>query len=339
MRLKISNYYIDFDENINFELLELLNDIKDINIEKLSDLCNSFQYYFNNSNILEHDSISKDEIIKIQNYLLFMRQKSELTQHQKNHTFSEGKATLNIPNIEELYKLMFKNKEVFRKNTDDYNGFIGVLKHNNSKELSFYNIGIDPQYIESEKLQEMVNYIYTYKNNEYVYLHEIISFICYLLYERIHPHPDGNGRIGRLLFIENVFNLEYFPLSKILNSNIYCKEIMTEIFNQISFPFKYIKNKRTNFSYKDVLSKINYKNKDEYNNIYIDESLFKKILKLLCLLKEFKYLFNKKITNKQIAKILLCKNNDDVCNKFTDEEYDNYIEIFDFNTHFKIMEL
>ena len=34
-----------------------------------------------------------------------------------------------------------------------------------------------------------------------------MGYIFYMFYERIHPHPDGNGRIGRLLFIENTPNL------------------------------------------------------------------------------------------------------------------------------------
>jgi fido (protein-threonine AMPylation protein) len=62
-------------------------------------------------------------------------------------------------------------------------------------------------------------------------------FACYLLYERIHPHEDGNGRMGRLLFLENIYNLadSFVPLSTALRYNKQVKQLMNEIFKHISF--------------------------------------------------------------------------------------------------------
>lgn len=38
-----------------------------------------------------------------------------------------------------------------------------------------------------------------------------------MFYERLHPSEDGNGRIGRLIFVENLWFHNHFPLEKLLN--------------------------------------------------------------------------------------------------------------------------
>lgn len=42
-----------------------------------------------------------------------------------------------------------------------------------------------------------------------------------MFYERLHPSKDGNGRTGRLIFIENLYLDRYFPISSLL-TNIEC---------------------------------------------------------------------------------------------------------------------
>ena len=50
-----------------------------------------------------------------------------------------------------------------------------------------------------------------------------VGFVLYLMYVRIHPHQDGNGRMARYLFLENMSDAQAFvPLSKLLMSDLYC---------------------------------------------------------------------------------------------------------------------
>lgn len=38
-----------------------------------------------------------------------------------------------------------------------------------------------------------------------------------MFYERLHPNEDGNGRLGRLVFVENKMLNNIYPLSSLLN--------------------------------------------------------------------------------------------------------------------------
>jgi hypothetical protein len=57
----------------------------------------------------------------------------------------------------------------------------------------------------------------------------------YLIYERVHPSPDGNGRVGRYLFFENPI-VELFPLATYLETSHNGHELMDKIWQLVSDP-------------------------------------------------------------------------------------------------------
>ena len=92
--------------------------------------------------------------------------------------------------------------------------------------------GAKQSYVNIDILQNWVNefHSYEFENN----LDKLLAgFILYLLYVRIHPHLDGNGRISRYLFLENkLMKKNLLPLSKILNDDLELPSYhMNEVFN------------------------------------------------------------------------------------------------------------
>ncbi|KAA6364032.1 MAG: hypothetical protein EZS28_040439, partial [Streblomastix strix] len=139
-----------------------------------------------------------------------------------------------VPQIEGLYQALFK-REVFRHCS------VYVSEKNNSKIISAANVGIQHENIDPNELQQLVDFAYEYDQSNKI----MVLFACYLLYERIHPHEDGNGRMGRLLFLENIYQLtetkglssanSFVPLSTALRYNKQIKQLMNEIFKSIGF--------------------------------------------------------------------------------------------------------
>ncbi|KAA6378073.1 MAG: hypothetical protein EZS28_026402 [Streblomastix strix] len=166
------------------------------------------------SNYIEHDILSKDKIIAAVEYL-------------KN---------IKVPQIDELYQKLFK-REAFRHCS------VYVTDKNNSKIISAANVGIQHENIDPNELQQLVNIAYEYDLPNKI----IVMFACYLLYERIHPHEDGNGRMGRLLFLENIYQCgvhstslqseSYVPLSTLLRHSKFAKQLMT-MEDQIQIQYK-----------------------------------------------------------------------------------------------------
>jgi len=127
-----------------------------------------------------------------------------------------------VPQIHELYPLMMPGHQ-YERDTQKIVGDVPNIS----------NVGMNYQLLRYDYLQEFINEIYTLDDEV---TKPLIAFIGYLLYERIHPHHDGNGRIGRCIFIEHLFDYEYFPLSISL---LYCKtidDLHIKILRKFSFP-------------------------------------------------------------------------------------------------------
>lgn len=136
--------------------------------------------------------------------------------------------------------------------------------------------------INTQQLQELVNYYYhiLFQNEfEKDGLNVgIIGFLFDLLYERIHHH-DGNGKIGRLLFIENTYQHVHYPLSEMI-SKLRMPELVQNICDKINFPYIH-----------KTVNEIKYPSSKNYYTLNVDDELLQDIANCLCICKELKSLF------------------------------------------------
>ncbi|KAA6383113.1 MAG: hypothetical protein EZS28_021362 [Streblomastix strix] len=226
------------------------------------------------SNCIEQNILPKDNINDAIEYLKSIIEDSKLKEYTE------------VPQIDELYQALFK-KETFRHCS------VYVSDKNNSKIISAANVGIQHENIDPNELQQLVDFAYEYDQSNKV----MVLFACYLLYELIHPHDDGNGRMGRLLFLENIYNLteSYIPLSTALRYNKQVKQLMNEVFKHISFG-EIMKKRQIKSGdaaiYRVEIQEIdlnrfyeiindNQRTKQQYYKLDLDDNISKLIVKLL----------------------------------------------------------
>ena len=109
-------------------------------------------------------------------------------------------------NIEEMYKFLFpKSRGAIRRCP------IFVGNHR----------GVSNEYLAEAvpKLQEMIDKVQGKSLME--------RYIVYIIYERIHPHLDGNGRMGRILLLDDA---DKFPFSSVLNHSKMASRLHIDIF-------------------------------------------------------------------------------------------------------------
>jgi hypothetical protein len=131
-------------------------------------------------------------------------------------------------NIETIHKIIIGKKQALCKRR--------TMVYVTNEDYKIIHYGMKPSKIDYERLQKWVNLFYKtkFRNNvERIF----VGFILYLLYERIHPHEDGNGRIGRYLFLENKQFREsqsLFPFAQVLSKLKYPNDIMKYLFIKVS---------------------------------------------------------------------------------------------------------
>jgi hypothetical protein len=198
---------------------------------------------------IEDDIITQEQAEKLKEYLLNL-------------------ATYEAPDIKSLYSILFPNKQLYRKEPV----VIGRQFDKNGKCIKACHIGIDPKYINDDlfnEIQNMINDFYDLmKTTNKINLNIITkAFELYIKFERIHLFRDGNGRLGRLIFLEHPFNYGFFPVARMLKALGMDKIVNDVLFDKYDLEYNY-------YNLKEYT-------KEDYLNFEIDNDTKFEIYKLI----------------------------------------------------------
>lgn len=200
--------------------------------------------------------------------------------------------------------------------------------------------GAKQSYINIPRLQIWVN-----KYHDYEFENKVdgmlAGFILYLLYVRIHPHFDGNGRMSRYLFLENKLNnINFCPLSKILNERLLPTKYMNEIYEYVDASINPDNVKEEDYYHLKIDNKLLMK---IYYVIYISVcygyclKLDAELIKLINDIDDFKHIFclGKVLRNvgDTLTTIKISNERRQRVNKFVER----INELLDFETHKEII--
>lgn len=157
------------------------------------------------------------DVLNTRDYLL------SLKEQQENFNYTNE-------NIRELYNLLFRKKN---KYLDKYTPemFRYGSKYINNKNL-ISNIRNDNIEIIKTELTSLHNYLKSEDQSDFTK-----ALLYHYIFEWIHPFYDGNGRIGRLILVSQLYTVIGFPslfLSSALLDNM---SKYFEIFTPIKHPF------------------------------------------------------------------------------------------------------
>ena len=156
------------------------------------------------------------------------------------------------------------------------------IKKNNITLIKSYWFEANHNDITIEKLQNLINSFYNSLLNSRTWKDILLAFQYYIVFEKIHPFPDYNGRIGRLIFLEHPFEYINFPVSNALNKLCISQD---DLFNTTLKTYYYKNNKL--YYYKNnekfIYSKYNFNESDletltDKQLIKINEIIVKSIL-------------------------------------------------------------
>ena len=183
------------------EIYKLLSEYIDSHISNFSNTSHSINqqkiYKYNFEKLLYHNYHYEKDIEKLTDKV-----KKDVFNYLNKLDFHEP------PDLYTLNKLMGINNGLRTENV--YVSVNNIMLDANDRHFKCNHIGMNPndlkQIENSNYLQNMINEFYE-NLNEDITLDDIIEgFYCYIKFELIHPFDDGNGRLGRLIFLEHPFN-------------------------------------------------------------------------------------------------------------------------------------